>query len=78
MSWQEGMVTHPGPLALSSWGLALLVAVGVFVLIGDSGGWWPQFGHAAVVFTPTSLERGGARWVRVVSADLGDMAVGST
>ena len=36
-----------------------------------------RFGHAAVVFTPTSLERGGVRWGQVALADLGDVAVRS-
>jgi len=37
-----------------------------------------QFGHAAVVFTPTSLERGGVRWSQVALADLGDVDLASS
>ena len=40
------------------------------------GGLW--FRHAAVVFTPTSLERGGVRWSQVALADLGDVALASS
>jgi len=69
-AFQMGGVAHLGPSSLSS---SLLVSSSSSAIAG--GGL--QFGHLAVAFMPTSLERGGARWGRVALADLGDVAVGS-
>jgi len=59
-------VAHLGPSSLSSLSLA---SSSSSAIVG--GGL--QFGHAAVAFTPTSLERGGARWGRVALV-VGDVA----
>ena len=52
---------------------SVFVIVGVFVLAGDSGGWWPTV-RACGGGISKGEGRGG---VRVVLADLGDVAVGS-